>query len=145
VFDKAHAQFDLEAGHNMSEALIAAVRQHPIRFGESVVGQCAERREAVQIADLTQASPHPLYDMHVKSGVHALLAVPLLHLDEVIGALVVRRKRAGSLPSKPSACCNPSPASRRSPSKTRGCFARLKTSPTSLNWRASTSHSSSPT
>jgi GAF domain-containing protein len=79
VFDKARAQFDLEAGHNMSEALITAVRRHPIRFGETVVGQCAERREAVQFADLTEAPPHALYVMHIKSGVRALLAVPLLN------------------------------------------------------------------
>ena len=32
--------------------MIAAVREHPIRLGESVVGQCAERREAVQFDDL---------------------------------------------------------------------------------------------
>jgi signal transduction histidine kinase len=96
VFDSARGQFDLEAGHHMSEELIAAVRERPIRFGESLVGQCAERREAVQLHDLSEAPPHPLYAMHMKSGVRALLAVPLLHQDEVIGALVVRRKRPGA-------------------------------------------------
>jgi GAF domain-containing protein len=34
--------------------------------------------------------------MHLKAGVRALLAVPLPHQDNVIGALVVRRKRAGA-------------------------------------------------
>ena len=98
VFDKARGEFDLEAGHNMSEELIAAVREHPIRLGESVVGQCAERREAVQFEDLTKAPPHPLIDMHIKSGVRALLAVPLLHQDQVVGALVVRRRQPGAFP-----------------------------------------------
>ena len=96
VFDRARSQFDLEAGLNMSEELIAEVREHPIRFGESLVGQCAERREAVQFHDLTEAPPHPLYEMHMKAGVRALLAVPLLHQDEVVGALVVRRMRTGA-------------------------------------------------
>jgi signal transduction histidine kinase len=50
----------------------------------------------VQIEDLTKAPPHPLFEMHVKTGVRALLAVPLIHQDEVIGALVVRRKRVGA-------------------------------------------------
>jgi GAF domain-containing protein/anti-sigma regulatory factor (Ser/Thr protein kinase) len=94
VFDKARGQFDLEAGHNMSDELIKAVREHPIGFGESVVGLCAEHRQAVQIEDLTQGPSHPLYEMHIKSGVRALLAVPLLHQDGVIGALAVRRKQA---------------------------------------------------
>ena len=96
VFDKTRNQFDLEAGLNMSEELIAEVREHPIQIGESLVGQCAERREAVLFDDLTQAPPHPLIEMHMKAGVRALLAVPLLHQDEVVGALVVRRTRIGA-------------------------------------------------
>ena len=47
------------------------------------------------VEDLTKAPPHPLFDMHLKAGVQALLAVPLLHQDDVIGALVVRRMRVG--------------------------------------------------
>jgi signal transduction histidine kinase len=96
VFDHASSEFVLEAGRNMSDEFIAAVRAHPIRLGDSLVGQCAERRAAVQIEDLSNASPHPLIEMHLKAGVRALLAVPLLHQDEVIGALVVRRKRVGA-------------------------------------------------
>jgi GAF domain-containing protein len=34
--------------------------------------------------------------MHMKAGVRALLAVALLHQHQVIGALVVRRKRVGA-------------------------------------------------
>src|SRR5262249_44171656 len=95
VYDKARSQFHLEAGHNMSEELSAAVREHPIRLGESVVGQCVEKRQSVQIDDLTIAPPHPLYEMHIWAGVRALLAVPLLRQNEVVGALVVRRQQAG--------------------------------------------------
>ena len=95
VYDKARCQFYLEAGHNMSEELSAAVREHPIRLGESVVGQCVERRQSVQIDDLATAPPHPLYEMHLRAGVRALLAVPLLRQEEVVGALVVRRQHAG--------------------------------------------------
>jgi signal transduction histidine kinase len=96
VFDEAKGEFVLEAGYKMSEELIAAVRTHPIRLGDALIGQCALRREAVQIDDLTKAPPHPLFDMHVRAGVRALLAVPLLHQDKVIGALVVRRRRVGA-------------------------------------------------
>jgi hypothetical protein len=53
------------------------------------------RREAMQIDGLTKAPPHPLFDLHLKAGVRALLAVSLLHQQEVIGALVVRRRRVG--------------------------------------------------
>jgi GAF domain-containing protein len=94
VFDEARGEFDLAAGYNMSSELLAAVREHSVR--DTLVGQCAERREAVQIEDLTKVPPHPLFEMHMKVGVRALLAVPLLHQDEVLGALVVRRKAVGA-------------------------------------------------
>jgi signal transduction histidine kinase len=96
VYDPMCRQFDLEAGHNMGDDMIAAVREHPIRLGDALIGQCAERREAVQIDDLTKAPPHPLFELHLSAGVRALLAVPLLHQNEVIGALIVRRKRVGA-------------------------------------------------
>jgi signal transduction histidine kinase len=96
VFNKARAWFELQAAHNMSAELIEAVRQRPIHLGESVVGGCAVRREAVQIADLTQAAPHPLYATHIKAGVRSLLAVPLILQGEVIGALAVRRMHVGT-------------------------------------------------
>jgi len=96
VYDPVRRQFDLEAGHNMGDDLIAAVREHPIRLGDALIGQCAERRDAVQIDDLTKAPPHPLFELHLSAGVRALLAVPLLHQNEVIGALIVRRKRVGA-------------------------------------------------
>jgi signal transduction histidine kinase len=96
VYDPVRRQFDLEAGYRMGRGLIAAVRKHPIRLGDALVGQCADRREAVQIEDLTKAPPHTLFDLHLQAGVRALLAVPLVHQDELIGALVVRRKRVGA-------------------------------------------------
>jgi signal transduction histidine kinase len=96
VFDHARSAFVLEASRNMSEELISMVRGHPIHLGETLVGQCGARREAVQIADLAKVPPHPLFEMHLKAGVRALLAVPLLHQDEVVGALIVRRKRVGA-------------------------------------------------
>jgi signal transduction histidine kinase len=96
VYDPVRRQFDLEAGYRMGKDLIAAVREHPIRMGDALIGQCAERREAVQIDDLTKAPPHPLFALHLQAGVRALLAVPLVHQQELIGALVVRRKRVGA-------------------------------------------------
>jgi signal transduction histidine kinase len=96
VFDQARCAFMLEAGRNMSDELIAAVRTHPIRLDDPLVGQCGARREAVQIEDLTKVVlSYPSFEMHLKAGVRALLAVPLLHQDKVVGALVVRRKRVG--------------------------------------------------
>ena len=90
VLDEAKDVFVLEAGHNMTEEHIAAVREHPVRLGDTLVGQCAQRREAVQVADLAEAEAHPIFDVLRRAGFRALLAVPLLHQDRAIGALLVR-------------------------------------------------------
>jgi GAF domain-containing protein len=94
VLDKARGELNLATGYKMSSALLAEVRKHPVR--DSLVGQCAERREPVQIEDLTKVPPHPLFDMHLRSGVRALLAVPLIDQENVVGALVVRRQSMGA-------------------------------------------------
>jgi GAF domain-containing protein len=96
VFDKASGQFHLAAGHNMSEEHIAMVRAQPVHLGTVVVGQCAECRGAVQIPDLHTAPPSPVIDILRRTGVRAVLAVPLLHQGEVVGALVVRRNHPGA-------------------------------------------------
>jgi signal transduction histidine kinase len=100
VFEEARGELALEASHNMSDELIQAVRSQPIHLGEALVGQCCERRQAVQIEDLTKAAPHSLFEMHLDAGVRALLAVPLLHQNKVVGALVVRRNRMGTFPQE---------------------------------------------
>jgi len=96
VLDEATDEFVLEAGHNMTEEHLAAVREHPIRRGDTVVGQCAEQRAAVQVPDIAEGGTHPLFGLLQRAGFRALLAVPLLHQDRAIGALLVRRRRAGA-------------------------------------------------
>ena len=97
VLDEAKGELVLEAGHNMTEEHLAAVREHPIRLGEPVVGECADRGEAVQVADVTgEARTYALFDILQRAGFRALLAVPLLHQGRAIGALLVRRRRPGA-------------------------------------------------
>ena len=96
VLDDASDELVLEAGHNMTEEHLAAVREHPIRRGESIVGQCAEKGEPVQVPDISQGERHPIYGVLERAGFRALLAVPLLHQGRTIGALLVRRRRPGA-------------------------------------------------
>jgi GAF domain-containing protein len=77
--------------------LIEALRQSHLRIGEGAVGQAAATRAAVQIPDIESQANYPLRFL-VEAGYRALLAVPLLREDRVIGALAVRRKAAGTFP-----------------------------------------------
>ncbi len=98
VYDIAIDAFQLEAGYNMSEEHIQRVRAQPIRMGDPIVGECGARREVIQHADLTHADgpKSPLVDILLRAGVRAILAMPLIHQDAVIGALVVRRTYPGA-------------------------------------------------
>ncbi len=96
TYDKDKEQFQPAADHGTSPEFAAALKAHPISIGETLAGSCVARREAMQIEDLTKVARHPLYDAHLKAGVHALLAVPLLHQEEVLGVLSVRRMRPGA-------------------------------------------------
>ncbi|MGH7006698.1 MAG: GAF domain-containing protein, partial [Alphaproteobacteria bacterium] len=96
VYDEAQGYFELAAGHGMSDDMMTVVRAHRPRIGETIVGRCAAQRAAVEVADLAMEARHPLLDALRQAGIRAILAVPLLHQDRVIGALIVRRERVGS-------------------------------------------------
>jgi len=94
-FDETTEEFQLSATHRMSEELIQAIRSTRIRLGETVVGQAGANREAVQIPDVLQASNAIAGNVLKQSGFRAVLAVPLLREEKLVGALVVRRRTPG--------------------------------------------------
>jgi GAF domain-containing protein len=96
-FDESAQAFAPRASYGMTEELIEALRQSHIRVGEGAVGEAARTRAAFQIADL-EREPHYALRFLIEAGYRALLAVPLLSEDRVIGGLVVRRKAAGMFP-----------------------------------------------
>src|SRR5262249_59594627 len=61
----------------------------------------AVTREPVQIPDILDEAAYrsPLRDVLVRSGYRALLAVPLLREDHILGGLVVLRKAPGEFSS----------------------------------------------
>ena len=96
-FDEATQVFVPRANYGMAEGLIETLRQSHIGIGESAIGQAAATRAAVQIPDL-EREPNYVLPFLLEAGYRALLAVPLLREDRVIGGLVVRRKAAGTFP-----------------------------------------------
>src|SRR5260370_39453345 len=81
----------------MQSELIEAVRAHPPRLGEGAVGRAAASRVPAQIADIDEDRSYGerLREIFRRHGYRARLAVPLLREDEIVGALVVRRKAPG--------------------------------------------------
>ena len=87
--------YHIAATHGMNEQLVAEINGLAVRTGETVVGLCVLRKSAVQIPDLAVAKKNPLHDALITAGIRALLGVPLLRQDAVIGVLIVRRMRTG--------------------------------------------------
>ena len=98
VFDEATQEFDLRATYGMHDTIIAEIKDRRIRIGETAIGQAAEHRMPIQIPDV-QSDPSPLVlDVIVRAGFRAVLTIPLLGPDRIVGALVVRRKQPGEFP-----------------------------------------------
>ena len=70
------------------------LRDRHIRIGKTAISKAVERRMPIQIPDI-QKDPSAVLDIIVRAGFRALLIVPLLGTERVIGALVVRRKQPG--------------------------------------------------
>jgi len=99
-YDVATEQFELRATHNDDTAFVEALRAVPLRKGEGLMGRAAEMREPIQIPDITQPGAYEssVRDTLIRFGYRALLSVPLLREDQIIGSLSFNRKAPGEFP-----------------------------------------------
>jgi signal transduction histidine kinase len=97
TFDGSRQEFWLRATHGMDEAMVAAIRDRRIGVGETAIGKAANERAPIQIPDVLK-EPSLVFDIVVRAGYRALLVVPLLRPDQIVGALVVRRREPGEFP-----------------------------------------------
>jgi signal transduction histidine kinase len=101
VLDEASEVFQPRSTYGMDEALIAGIKGSPVRVGDAtVVDQAAVQRTPVQIADIRNDDPLRVHEAILRSGFRALLTIPLLGADRIVGALVVRRNQPGEFPKE---------------------------------------------
>jgi len=98
VFSNRRQQFRLRATYGMSDDLIRAIRRQASHLGDSAFGEAVAARHPLQVADLRNEPPSLIRDIVLNAGYRAVLIVPLLRLDRVVGALVVRRREPGEFP-----------------------------------------------
>ncbi len=99
-YDAVAEQFELRATHHYEAAFVEALRAAPLRRGDGLMGRAAEMREPVQIPDITQPGAYQssVRDTLIRFGYRALLSVPLLREDQIIGSLSFNRKAPGEFP-----------------------------------------------
>ncbi|MBX9845927.1 MAG: GAF domain-containing protein [Xanthobacteraceae bacterium] len=98
VFDEARQEFKLRATYGMSDEMIIALTDRHIGRGDAHIGPAATQRKPIQVPDVTLEPPAPVNEINLREGYRALLIVPLLRPDHIVGALVVRRKEPGEFP-----------------------------------------------
>ncbi|HEX6002608.1 MAG TPA: cache domain-containing protein, partial [Burkholderiales bacterium] len=97
-FDENDAVFVPRANYGLSEDTVESLRESQLRLGDGAVGRAAALQSVVQISDVERDADYTPRDFMQRAGFRALLAVPLLREDRVIGALVVRRKAPTEFP-----------------------------------------------
>jgi GAF domain-containing protein len=100
VFDDSNQEFRLRATCGMDDKIIQEIKDRHIRVGETAIGEVAKHRAPIQIPDVQADSSSRVLDIVVRAGFRALLIVPLLSVDRIIGALVVRRRQPGEFPKR---------------------------------------------
>lgn len=101
-YDNVGKTFILRAAQKFPEHLVEALRSTPLRLGEAAVGQAAATGEVIQVPDLLEGSGYPaeLKKRLTESGFRAVLSVPLMREDHVIGGLVLCRRSPGRFPAR---------------------------------------------
>jgi GAF domain-containing protein/CheY-like chemotaxis protein len=96
-YDEPSEAFHLRATDNLDEEVVMLARRTPVPRSEGALGRMAVTREPVQIPDIGDESTYhsPLRDVLLRTGTRALLAIPLLREDHLIGGLTVNKKTPG--------------------------------------------------
>jgi signal transduction histidine kinase len=97
VFDATEQAFHLRAAYGLSEELIAAIKDQYIGTSDAI-RQATRDRRPQQIADIRDEPPSPVREIAMRAGLRARIIVPLIDVEKIVGALVVRRKQPGELP-----------------------------------------------
>ena len=100
-YDEQSQRFVVRATHGMQGELIDGLRANPARLGEGAVGRAAVDRQPIAFPDIDADTYEPqLRSLMAKSGLRAILNVPLLRADRIFGGLSVCRKSPGDFPSQ---------------------------------------------
>jgi len=98
-YDEQVEEFQLRAAENLPEDMLAVLRRTPIRKGDGPVGMTVITREPSQIPEMRDEGYQTARrEFLLRAGYRALLVVPMLREDHVIGALSVSRKTPGEFP-----------------------------------------------
>jgi PAS domain S-box-containing protein len=95
-------EFQVRATHNFDASFVEALRGMPLRKGEGAMGRATETREPLQVVDIAVPGAYQsrVRDVLIGAGYRALISVPMLFEEQIIGSLSLVRKASGEFPDE---------------------------------------------
>jgi len=96
-YDEQREVFMPRATGHLEASIVETMLSAPVRKGEGATGRLAEVPEPIQVPDILEAPAESrVRGALVLAGYRALLAVPLVREDHLLGGLTVLRKTTGA-------------------------------------------------
>jgi signal transduction histidine kinase/CheY-like chemotaxis protein len=102
-FDQGTRLFHLRTCYGTEPELVTALAATRIHLDETFLGRAAASGEPQSAPDLAGEASDPHIDQLARAGWRSMLVVPLRWEQEIVGALVVRRRVAGAFPARSAA------------------------------------------
>jgi signal transduction histidine kinase/CheY-like chemotaxis protein len=94
VFDELDETLLVRATYGLSDEFVAAIRGQPAGASDAL-RRAIQDRQPLEM-DIRDEPPSPVREISMRAGFRTRLVVPLVGVDRVVGALVIRRKQTGN-------------------------------------------------
>ncbi|HYL81954.1 MAG TPA: ATP-binding protein, partial [Candidatus Acidoferrum sp.] len=88
--------FHISTSWNANEAFVGSIQAAQVTLGKGASGRSAATGKPIQIADILTEANYPFRDILAREGYRAVLSVPMLRDERILGTIVVVRKTSGS-------------------------------------------------
>jgi GAF domain-containing protein len=96
-YDERAEEYRLRAAENLSDEIVEVLRGSPIRSNEGPVWEAGLTGQPTQITEMRdEGYQTPRREFLLRAGYRALLVVPLMRENRIVGALSVQRKAPGA-------------------------------------------------
>ena len=99
-YDEHDRSFMVRATYQTEPTVIDRLRSIRIELDATLVGRAAKERKPLAVTDMNAVDLDAHLRILQESGWRSVLAVPMLREGQIVGALIVRRKRTGSFSSE---------------------------------------------
>lgn len=87
--------FHISASWNAADTFVRAIQVAQVTLGKGAAGRCAVTGKPTQIPDVLTEPDYPFRDILAQAGYRAVVSVPMVRDERIIGTVVVVRKTPG--------------------------------------------------